>query len=175
MAPNEIRFYRANEKPYGAFSNLYRRPVFFEGTIFPTSEHAYQAGKARKPEVRAWLLAAPSPALVAMAAHGLYTWDIVPDWAATKFDRMRQIVAAKFSQHPDLADLLMSTGESRLVESATVDNAVNRTWGEVNGRGQNMLGIMLMEVRDALRSGDLQVRLAPELSDPKDMKLFAQG
>lgn len=23
---SEIRFYRANEKPYGAFSNLYRRP-----------------------------------------------------------------------------------------------------------------------------------------------------
>jgi hypothetical protein len=175
MGASEIRFYRANEKPYGAFSNLFRRPVFFEDTIFPTSEHAYQAGKARKPEVRAWLLAAPSPALVAMAAHGLYTWDIVPDWAATKFDRMRHIVAAKFSQHADLADLLLSTGESRLVESATVDNAVNRTWGEVNGRGQNMLGIMLMEVRDALRSGELEVRSAPELSDPADMKLFAQG
>jgi hypothetical protein len=88
---------------------------------------------------------------------------------------MRHIVAAKFSQHADLADLLLSTGESRLVESATVDNAVNRTWGEVNGRGQNMLGIMLMEVRDALRSGELEVRSAPELSDPADMKLFAQG
>src|SRR3546814_9097738 len=80
MGASEIRLYRANEKPYGAFSNVFRRPVFFEDTIFPTSEHAYQAGKARKPEVRAWLLAAPSPALVAMAAHGLYTWDIVPDW-----------------------------------------------------------------------------------------------
>ena len=45
---DEIRFYRANEKPYGAFSNLYKCPVEFEGTVFPTSEHAYQAGKARK-------------------------------------------------------------------------------------------------------------------------------
>jgi hypothetical protein len=27
----EIRFYRSNEKPYGAFSNLFRRIVHFEG------------------------------------------------------------------------------------------------------------------------------------------------
>ncbi|WP_031334882.1 NADAR family protein, partial [Rhodopseudomonas sp. B29] len=42
----EIRFYRANEKPYGAFSNLYKSPIEFEGQTFPTAEHAYQAGKA---------------------------------------------------------------------------------------------------------------------------------
>lgn len=41
----EISFYRANEKPYGAFSNLYRRTIVFEGGEYPTSEHAYQAGK----------------------------------------------------------------------------------------------------------------------------------
>src|SRR3546814_12545569 len=73
---SEIRFYRASEKPYGAFSNLYRREVEFEGEVFPTSEHAYQAGKARKPAVRKWLMEAPSPALLAMAAHGLYYWDV---------------------------------------------------------------------------------------------------
>ena len=85
----EIKFYRANEKPYGAFSNLYRRSVAFEGCVFPTAEHAYQAGKAKKAVVRDWILSAPTPALAAMAAHGLYTWDIVPDWAEIKFDRMR--------------------------------------------------------------------------------------
>ena len=45
---DEIRFYRASEKPYGAFSNLYRREIEFEGERFATSEHAYQAGKPRK-------------------------------------------------------------------------------------------------------------------------------
>ena len=45
----EVRFYRASEKPYGAFSNLHRREIEFEGEKFATSEHAYQAGKARKP------------------------------------------------------------------------------------------------------------------------------
>lgn len=149
---NEIRFYRASEKPYGAFSNLFRRPIVFEGETFATSEHAYQAGKARKPEVRRWLMDAPTPALLAMAAHGLYYWDVSPGWSRTKFDRMRGVLRAKFTQHADLQELLLSTDDARLVESATVDNEVNRLWGEVNGQGKNMLGELLMELRADLSS-----------------------
>ena len=151
--PAEIRFYRASDKPYGAFSNLYRRSMIFEGETFPTSEHAYQAGKARKRAVRDWLMNAPSPALLAMAAHGLYYWDVAPGWSTTKFERMRRVLRAKFAQHEDLRQLLVGTGDARLVESATVDNEVNRLWGEVNGVGRNMLGTMLMELRAELRQG----------------------
>ncbi|CAN4280814.1 NADAR family protein [Pseudoxanthomonas sp. LjRoot125] len=147
QAVDEVRFYRSNEKPYGVFSNLFRSEVEFEGLVYPTAEHAYQAGKARKEVVRDWILAAPTPALAAMAAHGLYVWDVKPDWAKTKFDRMRGVLRAKFTQHPKLAELLLSTGSARLVEVGTVDNAVNRLWGEVNGVGKNMLGVLLMEVR----------------------------
>src|SRR5580698_2327306 len=113
----EISFYRASEKPYGAFSNLFKRPILFEGTEYPTAEHAYQAGKASKEAVRKWILSAPSPSLVAMAAHGLYTWDIVPNWSKIKFDRMRAVLWAKFDQHEDLRKLLVSTGTSRLIEN----------------------------------------------------------
>lgn len=148
---NEVRFYRANEKPYGPLSNLYKRAIIFEGEEYQTSEHAYQAGKARKEEVKKWLMAAPSPALLAMAAHGLYVWDVHPDWSKTKFDRMKRILLCKFTQHQDLQDLLLSTGNKRLVEVATVDNAVNRLWGEVNGKGENKLGVLLMEVREEIR------------------------
>jgi ribA/ribD-fused uncharacterized protein len=149
-----IRFYRANEKPYGAFSNLFRRPMVFEDCVYPSAEHAYQAGKARKEEVRRWLLSAPSPALVAMAAHGLYTWDIVSEWSKIKFVRMKGVLLAKYAQHEDLRKLLLSTGNSRLVEAGTVDNLVNRTWGEVNSKGRNMLGVLLMEVREELRAAE---------------------
>ena len=157
MADEEIRFYRASERPYGAFSNLYRRVIEFEGEEFATSEHAYQAGKARKREVRDWVLSAPSPALVAMAAHGLYYWDIVPGWSRTKFDRMRGVIRAKFTQYDDLRELLLSTGDARLVESTTVENEVNRLWGEVNGVGRNMLGQLLMELRTELRGDETRL------------------
>lgn len=148
---DEVRFYRASDEIFGCFSNLYKRPVEFENEVFDTAEHAYQAGKARKPEVRQWILSAPSPALVAMAAHGLYWWDIRSDWSKIKFDRMRQVLKAKFTQHEDLKEILLSTGDLRLVESATVDNPVNRLWGEVKGQGKNMLGQMLMDLRTQLR------------------------
>jgi hypothetical protein len=88
----EIRFYRASETPFGCFSNLYRRAIEFEGCSYPTAEHAYQAGKARKKEVREWLMAAPSPALLAMAAHGLYYWDSTPGWSTLKFARMKAVL-----------------------------------------------------------------------------------
>lgn len=155
----DIPFYRSNEKPYGAFSNLFRRAMVFEGREYPTAEHAYQAGKARKESVREWILSAPSPSLVAMAAHGLYTWDINPDWSRTKFDRMRNVLRAKFTQHEDLKELLLSTGSARLVEAGRTDNVVNRTWGEVNGKGLNMLGVLLMEVREEIRGqAELQAK-----------------
>jgi ribA/ribD-fused uncharacterized protein len=152
VVSKEIHFYRANEKPYGVFSNLFRRAIIFDGREFPTAEHAYQAGKARKDEVREWILSAPTPGLVAMAAHGLYTWDIVPDWAQVKYDRMRRVLHAKFTQHEDLKQLLISTGNARIVEAGRVANVVNQTWGEVNGKGKNMLGVLLMELRAQLMS-----------------------
>jgi ribA/ribD-fused uncharacterized protein len=158
---NEIHFYRSREKPYGAFSNLFRRKIVFEGQEYETAEHAYQAGKARKEKVREWILSAPSPSLLAMAAHGLYSWDIVPNWSSTKYDRMRAVLHAKFSQHDDLAALLVSTKDARLVETGTVKNVVNTTWGEVNGEGKNILGNLLMEVRETL---------APQLSKASQTK-----
>lgn len=164
---SEVRFYRSNEKPYGVFSNLHPTPVFFEGRVFATAEHAYQAGKAAKPAVRDWILSAPTPALVAMAAHGLYTWDIVPSWSKIKFDRMRGVLRAKFTQHEALRELLLSTGDARLVEAGTTDNAVNRLWGEVNGKGKNMLGVLLIELRDELRSGQTKPQARPSTNATK--------
>lgn len=150
-----IRFYRSSERPYGVFSNLFRRQMEFEGRRFETAEHAYQFGKPRKDAVREWMMSAPSPALLAMAAHGLYHWDIAPGWSRGRRLRMRAVVLAKFSQHPDLAHILDSTGDALLIETASVDNDVNRRWGQVlvNGHyvGQNWLGETLMDIRAALR------------------------
>jgi ribA/ribD-fused uncharacterized protein len=148
---DEIRFYRATEKPYGAFSNLSRHPVMFEGRAYPTAEHAYQAGKVKKEEVREWMLSAPRPSLVALVGHHIYEKDIVDGWSETRFLRMYSVLRSKFSQHKDLAELLLSTGNARLVEAGDVDNETNRVWGEVNGVGQNRLGRLLMRVRGELR------------------------
>ena len=146
VKPDGSKYWRLKFR-YGGKEKLLALGVYPKLTL---AAARVEAGKARKPAVRKWLMEAPSPSLLAMAAHGLYVWDIASDWSKIKFDRMKRILVAKFTQHDDLKALLLGTGHARLVESATVDNAVNRLWGEVNGVGQNKLGVLLMEVRAEL-------------------------
>ena len=69
------------------------------------------------------------------------------DWAEIKEDVMLKALRGKFRQHPELAKLLLSTVEKRIVESTSND----RFWGEsLDGIGQNMLGELLMLVRTEL-------------------------
>lgn len=163
-----IEFYRANEKPYGAFSNLFRREIKINGMTFPTVEHAYQSLKPRDARVRDWLMAAPAPSLVALAAHvlpseeadpteimgrtadALLGFHTRPGWSRLRYPWMFACLEAKFAQHSDLRELLLSTGDSQIIEAGRIDDDAGRRWGIVNGRGQNYLGRMLMRVRAGL-------------------------
>ena len=71
-----------------------------------------------------------------------------PDWEDVKINEMRNIVRAKFSQNPELAEKLIQTGDAHLEEGNTWGD---RTWGTVNGSGQNLLGKILMEIRETLK------------------------
>lgn len=143
---SEIRFYRSTG-PHGFLSNLYRCPVVFDGHLFRSSEDAYQFGKPRKPEVAVWLVSAPAPHLCAAAAHSLFGFDVRPDWATYKLERMRAVLAAKFDQNTDLRARLLATGTAALIELSKTDPF----WGVgAKGNGKNMLGAMLMELREEL-------------------------
>lgn len=62
---------------------------------------------------------------------------------------MREALLAKFTQYSDLRDLLLQTGEAKLVENSPYDDY----WGTgKDGRGQNRLGVLLMQLRNQLRS-----------------------
>lgn len=177
-----VQFYRANEKPYGAFSNLYHREIRIAGARFSTVEHAYQWLKPRDPRVRDWLMAAPAPSLVALAAHtlpseapdpteimgrtanALLGFHTRPGWSRLRYPWMLTCLRAKFSQHVDLRELLLATGDCQIIEAGKIDDDAGRRWGIVNGRGQNYLGRMLMRVRAELARGafndaDLDARL----------------
>jgi NADAR domain len=57
-------------------------------------------------------------------------------------------VLRKFESHPDIAAILLGTGDEDLVEKTTGDHY----WGcGSTGTGKNMLGRILMEVRATLR------------------------
>ena len=66
------------------------------------------------------------------------------DWNKVKLEVMYLALLAKFSQHEQLKQLLYSTGNRKLVEHTFSDNV----WGDGgDGRGQNYLGRLLMNVR----------------------------
>jgi ribA/ribD-fused uncharacterized protein len=70
------------------------------------------------------------------------------DWEAVKVGIMRKAVMAKFTQHEELRTLLLSTADAKIVEHAENDNY----WGNGgDGSGKNMLGRILMQVREELR------------------------
>ncbi|WP_081589256.1 MULTISPECIES: NADAR family protein [Fischerella] len=52
------------------------------------------------------------------------------------------------SAHTDIREILLSTGDEEIVENSPIDYY----WGcGADGSGKNMLGIILMEVREILR------------------------
>ncbi len=62
---------------------------------------------------------------------------------------MLDALRAKFTQHEDLRELLLSTGNAQLVEHTASD----RYWADGgDGSGKNMLGVLLMRLRDELRA-----------------------
>ena len=61
---------------------------------------------------------------------------------------MYDAVYAKFTQHEELKELLLSTGDTKLIEHTEND----AYWGDGgDGKGKNKLGLILMKVRSALQ------------------------
>jgi ribA/ribD-fused uncharacterized protein len=142
-----IAFYRATG-PFGFLSNLYPRRVVFEGKEFACAETAYQFGKPKDRAVAEWLIAAPKPHLCAVAAHALLAFDIRKGWKDVKVDRMQAVIRAKFTQHEDLKKALLGTEDAILIEDSRTDTF----WGTGSKKvGQNMLGRLLMEVREEMK------------------------
>ncbi len=156
-----VKFYDPRNGDFAGLSNLHPRPMTFEGIRYASAEHAYQAAKARDPVIRAWLMAAPTTELVAVAGDALAADEIVPGWNAQHVALMARIVRAKFLEHADLLQLLLSTGDAKIVEWAPEDSAVARFWGEYEGMGENTLGLMLMRLRDTLRETDTAMERSP--------------
>lgn len=146
-AVGEIHFYHSN-RSYGSFSNFSKHPVHLEGTIWPTSEHYYQSSKFMDEEIREVIRRSSSPMAAKLLAKENRDRQVL-DWHKKKDAVMYQALDAKFSQHPELRALLISTGKKRLVERPTKDDY----WGEDDqGVGQNMLGNLLMQLRDQMNS-----------------------
>jgi hypothetical protein len=146
--PDVIQFYRIHD-PYGCFSNYAPYPVEIDGLLWPTTEHYYQAQKFDDVQYRERIRRDRHPA-GAKARGNNRRVPIRPDWDAVRVGVMRTAVRAKLAQHPEVAAMLLSTGDALLVEHSPKDPF----WTDGgDGSGANTLGRLLMELRTELRAG----------------------
>ena len=143
---NVVNFY-AVSAAYGCFSNFSPHPITVGGKTWPTSEHYFQgqkfAGAPDEEEIRQ----TASPMIAARMGRSRKR-PLRPDWEAVKDRIMHDAVLAKFTQHADLCETLLQTGDATIVEHTAND----AYWGDGgDGHGRNMLGQILMRVRDELR------------------------
>jgi ribA/ribD-fused uncharacterized protein len=136
-----IRFY---QQWYDLFNNFSANAVEYEGKLYPTAEHAYQASKCLSEVGKMKILKAKSPILAKEVANKEYKSDRDPEWESKKLIVMESILRAKLSQHGKVLEALMKSG-SEVIEE---DSAQDSFWGiGVDGKGQNQLGKLWMNIR----------------------------
>lgn len=139
------------EQDFYVLSNFSSFRVEWNGTHYPTSEHAYQSEKFRgyHDDIADQIASAPS-------AHEAFKMAEQnkahrrPDWDRVKVDTMRRILTAKAVQHEYVHRKLVETGDRLLIENSWRDDYWG--WGP-NRDGLNMLGRLWMEVRASLAPG----------------------
>lgn len=161
-ADNRILYYNRDRDAFGCFSHFHPAKIIVDGEEWKTAEHYYQSRKSIDPDYvqaireaispgHAKQLGAPPAAPRKVSGQSWFRRQgKAPraDWHEVKLDIMRRTDWAKFSQHPELAAILMATGDAELVE----DSPREPYWGVgPDGNGFNWAGKVLMEVRDRLR------------------------
>lgn len=146
MEIETIKFYSVSDS-YGEFSNFAEYPIRLKGKTWPTVEHYFQAQKFKGTAYENKIRKAGSPMMAAQLGRSR-KMKLRPDWEKVKDSVMYDTVKAKFTQHKELATLLLSTGFAKIVEHTENDDY----WGDGgNGKGKNKLGKILMQVREGLK------------------------
>ncbi|MFI9004703.1 NADAR family protein [Streptomyces sp. NPDC053541] len=135
---------RALEHPdKRALRNDYPAAITLDGATYPSVAHAYWALSVADPEARASVVAAESGAKArALAAKAPRR----EGWDRTRTAVMARLLRAKYEQHPDLAEVLLATGDATVL----YDDADSGFWGDNGGRGRNWTGRLLELVRSEL-------------------------
>ncbi len=141
------------DSPFDLYDHHYRSAVQYimaqKAALFTDRETWRRIMKAESPD--AWLI----PEIeIKKFDPGL--------WDQEKYQIILTANLAKFSQYPELLDLLLKTGDSVLVEGDPGDNILGVNLGFDDPKimdpnkwqGENLFGFALMEARDILREWD---------------------
>jgi ribA/ribD-fused uncharacterized protein len=150
-----VVFSKTKER-YGGFSNMCGGyPLKVNGIEFRTSESLYQSCRyPDHPEVQRYVIDQTSPMMSKRVPHRSELTR--KDWDEVRVEVMRWCLRVKLSQHLDeFGGLLWITERRPIVEESKKDDF----WGSKpieDGSlvGSNVLGKLLMELRDEFKTGD---------------------
>lgn len=125
---------------YRWLSNFHEVEIEYEGVVYPTTEHAYQAAKTLDFDEAEEIRLAKTPGKARRLGQRV---TMRPNWDVLKIEVMRELTRLKF-QNPGLREKLICTGRHHLIEGAPWGD---KFWGVCDGEGENHLGRILMDVR----------------------------
>ncbi len=139
-------FFNTRKETHPDFRTTSAHPIRLGDEHWPTVEHYVQAQrfdcKKLQAEVRAAMYAFEAKALARQRPDALRN-----DWEIVRDDVMESAIREKFRQHPCLRDALKATGTEEIIEASPM----NTHWAVgAAGTGKNMLGRIMMKIRDEL-------------------------
>ena len=138
------------DKEWAFLSNFYESEIEFEGIVYPTNEHFFQAMKTLDIDERRAIANALTPGKAKRMGRRV---TLRSDWEEAKEEVMFLGLCLKFADD-QLADWLLETGDEELVEGTTWHD---NEWGNCtcekckNIPGKNKLGKLLMKVRGMIK------------------------
>lgn len=125
---------------------MFASPIIFDGRQWISAQHLYQALKTTYRIDRDHIRQSNAPKDAWVMGHKV---ERRPGWKGIKLDVMRCVQWLKFSG--PLKSRLLATGQSPLVAR----NIADPFWGAKDG-GKNMYGLVVMEIRAWLFTGNTQ-------------------
>nr|WP_308431093.1 NADAR family protein [Kitasatospora griseola] len=123
----------------------YPAPITVGEAGYPSVAHAYWALSVAQPEARGTIATAET----AFAARKLAAEAPRREgWEHVRTAVMTRLLRAKYDQHPELAEILLATGDATVI----YDDMDSAFWGDNAGRGRNWTGRLLELIRSELHA-----------------------
>lgn len=160
------------KEDFGGLSNMAPGyPLHINGVRILTTEALYQACRfPHMPEVQREIIGQHSPMTAKMKSKP-HRKDSRPDWDDVRYKVMRWCLRVKLAQnYEEFGRLLLATRDRPIVEQSRKDDYWGAKLADEAGDtliGQNVLGRLLMELREKLKyDADGVLKTVPPLSIP---------
>ena len=151
--------YSSPKDKYGILGNMAGgMPIYVNDVKYYAAEHLYLCGEwsnntPEHIEVQEYIRRMPSGVYAKRCAKAKYKHIIRSDFPLFRIEWMKWVVWQKALQNPSFCEALVSTGKELIMEVVPKDE-VWAAYPDKNGVyiGQNNMGKILMEVREALNN-----------------------